>query len=289
MPTARALLDEGRSLLSETSATGALDAQILLEFAAGISRLKFISEPNLHFDEKIAENFRRMICRRASNEPVAYITGLKEFFGLPFEVSSAVLIPRPETELLVEQTLRLCEGKPGKPRVLDLGTGSGCIAIAIAAEVSRSGSEIQVVAVDKSAAALHVARKNAARNGVAKFVEFKEGDWFSSLERTAEKFQIIVSNPPYISEGDARVSPETRFEPHDALYSGSDGIGDLQRILTDAPAFLAPGGNLLLETGYEQHQALKEFINRAVPKRYNAVESIKDLSGHDRVLICTVP
>jgi release factor glutamine methyltransferase len=280
MPTVRELLNDAAALLGTTSPTPALDAQILLQHASGIPRLKIISEPGQQVPDDAARSFHTFINRRAACEPIAYIVGKKEFYGADFAVTPDVLIPRPETELLVEKSLEFLKSKPDGFSILDLGTGSGCIAISLAREMRDKLKPARIVALDKSSKALAVAQKNAETLGVANLVQFRESDWFSALNAANDRFDLIVSNPPYIALGDSKVSSETRFEPPSALYSGPSGLSHISFILRTAPDFLKPGGAVLLETGADQHSEIYSlFANQAAK-----IESYKDLAGHDRVL-----
>jgi release factor glutamine methyltransferase len=211
--------------------------------------------------------------RRIAGEPVAYIVGVREFFSLEFKVSPAVLIPRPETELLVELVLeRLADDETAS--VLDLGTGSGCIAIAIAKH--RPGA--RVVAVERSAAALAIARENSARHRISN-LELRQSDWFSALDR--ERFDLIVANPPYIAADDPHLKQgDLRAEPTDALIAGADGFAAVRAIVARAPQFLNAGGTLLCEHGYDQAARCRELLAAAA---FEEVFSCNDLAGVARV------
>lgn len=213
------------------------------------------------------------LSRRAQGEPVAYITGRREFHSLEFQVTPAVLIPRPETELLVDLALeRIAMGEAR--RVLDLGTGSGCVAISIAYERPHA----RVLGVDASLQALSVARQNANRLGVSG-VEFIAGDWFEPIG--AQLFDVIVANPPYVAEGDAHlVQGDLRYEPRDALVAGRDGLAAIRRIVVDGARCLHRGGTLLLEHGYDQGPACRALLRAS---GLQAVETWRDLAGLERV------
>ena len=206
--------------------------------------------------------------RRATGEPVAYLTGRKEFYGLDLAVDSRVLVPRPDTETLVDWALEVISATPG-PRVLDLGTGSGAIALAI----RHDRPDAQVSAVDASAGALEVARGNAARLGLE--VAFTQGSW---LEGVSGHYHAIVSNPPYVAAGDLHLAALTH-EPTEALASGPDGLDDIRRIIDQAPGHLHPGGWLLLEHGYDQAAAVRPLLAAA---GLQGVGSRKDLAGIER-------
>ncbi len=247
-----------------------VDNRILLCHALGLNRVGLItqSERTLTADE--AARLAALFARRLAGEPVAYIVGRREFFGLDFEVSAAVLIPRPDTELLVELAL---ERMPARARLLDMGTGSGAIAVALA----HARPDAAVSALDVSAAALAVARRNAAANGAA--VRFLASDWFAALG--ADCFDVIVSNPPYIASGDRHLSEgDLRFEPAGALTDHADGLAALRILVAGAPAHLAAQGWLLMEHGYDQAGAVRALLAAA---GYTEVQSWRDLAGIERV------
>jgi release factor glutamine methyltransferase len=207
-----------------------------------------------------------------AGQPIAYLTGVREFYGRPFQVSADVLIPRPETELLVEQAL--LHLPPGRPlRVLDLGTGSGCVAVTIALERPHA----IVTAVDRSPAALAQAQRNA--RALYATVRFVQSDWFAAL--AAQGFDLIVGNPPYVAADDAHLGRgDVRFEPRAALASGSDGLNDLRRIVHGAPAHLAPGGWLWLEHGFEQAELTQRLLREAGLQK---VRTRQDVAGLPRI------
>ena len=209
-----------------------------------------------HDDDVLADDtatrFAALAARRAAGEPLAYLVGSKEFFGLPLQVDARVLVPRPDTETLVEWALELLRGRTA-PRVIDLGTGSGAIALAI----QQARPDAQVEAVDRSAAALEVARANAQRLGLP--VQFRQADWLDGAEG---RYDLVVSNPPYVAAGDPHL-PDLRHEPLSALVAGADGLDDIRRIAAAAPAHLAPGGWLLLEHGWDQAEAVRGLLAAA--------------------------
>lgn len=249
----------------------ALDWRVLLCHALNTTRVGLItgSERALTPDE--AQRFGDLVQRRLAGEPVAYLVGQREFFGLPFEVSGAVLIPRPDTELLVELTLdRLPQGG----RVLDMGTGSGAIAVSLA----HTRRDADVTALDVSADALAVARRNADANGAR--VTFLHSDWFAALA-DAPPFDIIASNPPYIASGDHHLSEgDLRYEPVGALTDHADGLSALRILVAGAPAHLAPQGWLLMEHGYDQAEAVRALLASA---GYTDVQSWRDIADIERV------
>ncbi|MEN1941837.1 peptide chain release factor N(5)-glutamine methyltransferase [Luteimonas sp. MJ174] len=221
-----------------------------------------------------AGRFQALVARRAAGEPVAYLVGSRGFWTLDLAVTPDTLIPRPETELLVEQALARLN-PAASPRVADLGTGSGAIALAIASERPRAS----VVATDRSEAALAVARGNAAAHGLERRVEFRAGDWFAPL--AGERFDLVASNPPYIADGDPHLRQgDLRHEPGAALASGPDGLEAIRRIVAAAPGHLSPGGWLLLEHGYDQAAAVRALLAAA---GFEEVATVVDLEARDRV------
>jgi release factor glutamine methyltransferase len=263
----------GRSIAEvlAQSPLDALDSRVLLCHALGLTRVQLITRADHLLTDTEAARLDDLLARRAAGEPVAYLTGEREFYGLPFRVTPAVLIPRPDTELLVELA---CERLPRGGSVLDMGTGSGAIAVAIA----HTRPDAQVSALDASAAALEVARGNAARNGVA--VDFLQSDWYAALSPSARRFDMIVSNPPYIVAGDRHLSEgDLRFEPVDALTDHADGLSALRTIIAGAPGFLNQNGWLLLEHGYDQAQAVRTLLQG---EGWNQVRSWQDLAGIER-------
>ncbi|MDC8757723.1 peptide chain release factor N(5)-glutamine methyltransferase [Janthinobacterium fluminis] len=247
----------------------AVDNRILICHALGLSRVALITQSERALTGDEAQRLSALLARRLAGEPIAYIVGQREFFGLPFEVSGAVLIPRPDTELLVELAL---ERLAPRARLLDMGTGSGAIAVALA----HGRPDAAVTALDVSEAALAVARRNAAANGAS--VSFLRSDWFAALDDAV--FDVIVSNPPYIASGDRHLSEgDLRFEPAGALTDHADGLSALRRIVAGAPRHLAAQGWLLLEHGYDQAEAVRALLAAA---GYAEVQSWRDLAGIER-------
>jgi len=222
--------------------------------------------------------FRQLIARRAAGEPFQYITGRQEFYGLDFEVTPDVLIPRPETELLIETALQLLKEKTA-PLICDVGTGSGCIAVTLLHE----RADARAVALDISTPALHIAARNASRHNVSGRLSLLLSDCFAALDSTDEPFTIIVSNPPYIAESHlAGLQREVRdHEPRGALTPGGDGLGVIRRLLNDAPQFLVAGGHLVFEIGFDQHEAVAELID---PRVWALLGMHKDLQGIPRIV-----
>ncbi|GJI96854.1 release factor glutamine methyltransferase [Duganella caerulea] len=248
-----------------------LDNRVLLCHALGLSRVSLITQSERELDAEQAARFAALVQRRLAGEPVAYIVGQREFFGLPFEVNGAVLIPRPDTELLVELTL---DRLPPQGRVLDMGTGSGAIAVALA----HTRRDAAVTALDVSPDALAVARRNAAANGAQ--VNFLQSDWYTALQGQPP-FDVIASNPPYIASGDRHLSEgDLRYEPPGALTDHADGLSALRIIVAGAAAHLKPQGWLLMEHGYDQAAAVRQLLT---DQGYNEVQSWTDLAGIERV------
>lgn len=247
-----------------------LEAELLLAHTLGVNRAWFFAHADDALPPSEETRFAEFVARRVKGEPVAYITGRRDFWSLPLEVTPATLIPRPETELLVELALaRLPEGG----RLLDLGTGSGAIALAIAKE----RPDATVHALDASEAALVVAQRNARALGLR--VSFFHGDWFAPV--AGERYDIVVSNPPYIEDADEHLEKgDLRFEPRSALSSGTDGLDDIRRIVTGAPAHLTNAGWLLFEHGYNQG-AVSRALFDASPWKESF--TARDLEDRDRV------
>jgi release factor glutamine methyltransferase len=252
-----------------------LESRILLSHVLGWSRTQLITRDREPLAPETLAVYRTLHARRVAGEPIAYLTGTREFFGLTLTVSPSVLIPRPETELLVELALARLDGRRA-PRVLDLGTGSGAIALAIA----HSRPDAQVTALDRSPDALDVARENARQLGLAECVTFLASDWYVALPASAAPFDVIVSNPPYIVSGDDHLSQgDLRFEPVDALTDHADGLAALRTIVAGAPSRLLPNGWLLCEHGYHQAADVRALCLAA---GFADVASERDLAGIER-------
>lgn len=252
-----------------------LDAQLLLLYALGRpgdARAWLLAHDTDVLPDRAAEDFRAMCLRRIAGEPLAYIVGYKEFFGLTLQVDARVLVPRPDTETLVGWALERLQAldMPPVPTVLDLGTGSGAIALAIAHSLQTEGRQANVVAVDASAGALEVARGNASRLGLG--LDFLQSHW---LEEVSGHFHLIVSNPPYIASADHHLE-DLAYEPLSALAAGTDGLDDIREIVRQAPGHLLPGGWLLLEHGYDQAEAVCNLLAQA---GFAQVQSQLDLAG----------
>lgn len=261
-----------RDALAAAAALGLdrLDAQLLLLHVLGRAaddRGWLLAHDTDALDTDVQARLDDLCRRRRAGEPVAYLTGAKEFYGLPLAVDTRVLVPRPDTETVVEWALEVLRDRVA-PRVIDLGTGSGAIALAIHSQ----RPDARVEAVDRSAGALAVARSNAQRLGLG--VRFRQASWLEG----AGTYDLVVSNPPYIAEDDPHL-PALRHEPREALAAGRDGLDDLRAIVAAAPAHLAPGGWLLLEHGWDQAPAVRDLLAAA---GFGDVASRHDLGGHAR-------
>lgn len=255
------------------SDTPRLDAELLLSHVTGWSRTRFRAWPEQDVSPEQADAFRALVDARVEGTPIAYLLGHQEFWSLSLRVSRATLIPRPDTECVVEAALSL--PLPGSARVLDLGTGTGAIALALASE--RSGWSVR--ACDCVPEAVELARENARSLGLPVSVEFS--NWFEGL--TPGTFDLIVSNPPYIEESDQHLGQgDVRFEPSSALVSGVDGLDDIRTILDHAPRWLSPGGWLLMEHGFDQAEAVRALFRA---RGFDAVESRRDYGQRDRMTL----
>lgn len=268
--TNRAALEAALSL---DPTTARIEVQCLLQQVLMVNRAYLLTHPERILDESEHQRYTALFERRIQGEPIAYLQGVREFYGLEFKVTPDTLIPRPDTELLVEIAL---QHLPRGAAVLDMGTGSGAIALSIAHE----RPDATVVAVDASKAALDVARENMQRLKLAN-VCLLHSDWFNAL--AGSRFDVIVSNPPYIEAGDAHLSQgDVRFEPVTALVSGADGLDDIRRIIIGAKAHLNPGGWLMFEHGYNQAARVRDLLQQA---GFNEIESLRDMADIERVTI----
>jgi len=285
--TIKGALSEGIRILKEADIEApAVDAGAVMCHVLGCDRVYLYTKGDMEVPEDILGEFFRMVGMRAKGMPLSYITGRKEFMSLSFKVTPDTLIPRPETEILVESVIEQAKkwqgfhtGEGMDLRILDIGTGSGCIAVSLAYYIK---AKCRITAVDISEKALEVAEENALQNGVRQKIEFRESDLFSCLDRGREKYDIIVSNPPYIAEDEIqRLQREVRdYEPALALNGGRDGLDFYKRITAEAPEFLKPGGMLFLEAGYGQAHIIAEMMR----KKFNDIRIIPDLSHIDRVV-----
>jgi len=252
------------------------EAGSLLSFVLGKDRTFLISHAEDRIDEDFLERLREFVQRRAAGEPLQYITGIEDFYGREFRVTPDVLIPRPETELLVEAALEINDGA----FICDVGTGSGCIAITLLCEISNA----RAVAVDKSQAALEIAKLNAEKQAVSDRAVFVVSDCFAALDASEYQFDLIVSNPPYVSHSAlAGLQREVRdHEPIAALSPGPDGLTVIRRLLTEAPAYLKPNGYMLIEIGFDQSEAVRTLINEGV---WSLLELRPDLQSIPRIVV----
>ncbi len=254
-----------------------LDAELLLAHVLGVSRTHLLTWPLQVVSEAQIQAFQALLARRAQGEPCAYLVGTKEFWSLPLMVNAHVLIPRPETECLVEALLTRFPAEDSYAyQVLDLGTGSGAIALALATERPHW----QIIALDRSEAALSVAKQNAQALSLEN-IQWIASDWFSALRSERCAVDIIVSNPPYVEEGDIHLQQDGLcYEPQAALVAGRDGLKDLHQIICIAPAFLKPGGCLVLEHGTTQGLAVRLLMKK---QGFTREITLKDLGGLDRL------
>jgi release factor glutamine methyltransferase len=262
----------GEALRAARAQIDRLDARLLLQYATGCTHADLLARPETTVSAQAYEQFAEWVARRAAGEPLAYLVGEAEFRGRIFQVSPAVLIPRPETEVLIDLALEKMR-RLAAPRVIDLGTGSGVVAISLALECPQA----TIATVDLSEDAIFVARNNAGRLGAK--VDFYQGDWFDPL--AGERFDLIVSNPPYVAAGDPHLALNgLPHEPQMALTDGADGLACIRRIVAAAPAHLKPGGWLLFEHGYDQGAASRNLLTAA---GFKAASTFPDLAGIDRV------
>lgn len=258
------------------------EAGSLLAYVLGQDRSFILTHAEDEIGEEQAQLFTQYLERRAQGEPLQYITGNQEFFGLDFEVTKDVLIPRPETELLIETALKLLAGSEAVPFICDLGTGSGCIVITLLHELSRA----HALAIDISPAALTVAQRNAARHSVSDRIDFVLSDCFAALsllDQRQSSFDLIVSNPPYVTESAmSGLQREVRdFEPRIALAAGEDGLAIIRRLLVEAGSFLNTGGFFLFEIGFDQSATVEELID---PKIWRLIDIALDMQRIPRTV-----
>lgn len=274
------LRQAAQRLISRGIKRGALDAEILLGHVLGAAREQLVIAANAPLDDADAWAYENLLLRRLEREPTAYITGKREFWSLDFHVTPDVLIPRPETELLVEIVLTLAKQSPPAPRIVDLGTGSGAVAVALASELTSA----EIIATDVSAEGLAVAARNAVRNDLAGRIRFVQGDLFAALE-PEQRVDLIVSNPPYIRRSDIdTLEPEvSRWEPRGALDGGLDGLDYYRRIAAQAFRYLAPNGALAVEIGAGMGQAVAALFQDAA--ECAAVNTYNDYAGIERVVV----
>lgn len=255
------------------SDTAQLDAELLLCHSLGCERSYLFTWPDKTLSEEALADFQVLLARRLKGEPVAHIVGERGFWDLQLAVNSSTLIPRPDTETLVEEALACFPD--GAEHVLDLGTGTGAIALALASEWPNS----KVLGVDKSAEAVALAEQNRHANNIGN-AEFIQSSWFDEVSER-KSFELIVSNPPYIDQDDPHLQRgDVRFEPHSALVAARNGMADLEFIIQQAPSFLQSNGYLILEHGYQQAGSVQKAL---LERGYEAVGSRQDLAGNDRI------
>ena len=278
MNVAEALREASLILQSAGVPEARREAGSLLSFVIAKDRTFLISHAEDQVDDDSLEQYRQAVERRAAGEPLQYISGVQDFFGREFRVTPDVLIPRPETELLVEAALELLVD--ADPFICDVGTGSGCIALTLLCELS----EARAVALDKSPAALEIAKLNAGSLAVADRAVFLVSDCFDLLDLREYKFDLIVSNPPYVpADVLAGLQREVRdYEPRMALSPGVDGLSMIRRLLQDAPAFLKQNGHMIMEIGFDQGEAVQSLVDNRV---WRLVELRPDLQGIPRIVV----
>lgn len=285
--TIKDILDYGGKELTDTSLTPVLDSEIILSHVLQRSRA-FLRG----FDDKVVnkeqiEVFNQLLLKRKQRVPIAYLTNNKEFFSLDFFVNESVLIPRPETELLVEEAITFINQKNSTLNIIDLGTGSGCIAVSVAVFFKTSGisKDSKMIAVDKHLEALKVARTNATKHGVDTLITFSESNWFSEISEEL-KFDLILANPPYISRDEDIHCKDILHEPHSALFAEKEGFADLEKIILSLDQRLKTGGIFLCETGETQCEKLMNFCNKSL-RREHKFEILSDLSNKNRFIKIT--
>lgn len=256
------------------------EAGSLLSFVLGKDRTFLIGHAEDLVDDDSLRRFREIVERRASGEPLQYITGVQDFFGRELRVTPDVLIPRPETELLVEAAIEVVGGRESSPSICDIGTGSGCIALTLLCEIRNA----RAVAIDKSAAALEIAKLNARNLAVAERAVFAVSDCFDSLDADEYQFELVVSNPPYVSAAlmDGLQREVRDHEPLIALSPGPDGLSIIRRLLHETPGFLKDHGHLIMEIGFDQGEAIKRLIDEEV---WHLIDIRPDLQGIPRIVV----
>ena len=265
---------------------GKVDALVLLQHATGKSRTQILAFDETEIDEKVRLKLTALLDRRLKGEPIAYILGEKEFWSLPLNVSEGTLIPRPDTEILVEKAFQIAleklEENPLHFRILDLGTGTGAIALALASELSlicqKKAIQLDVIGVDLMPEVVKLAQSNAEKNQLK--VQFFQSRWFENVEG---QFDIIVSNPPYIDETDEHLfQGDVRFEPRSALVAGENGLADLRHIIEQSPRYLKDSGYLLLEHGWKQGKEVRSIFWQ---NHWQGVATIRDYGDNERITL----
>ena len=267
-----------KHLTSDPYLNAKFDVNLLLQFVTKKSKSQLLAFSETELDEKTLQNLTALLSRRAQGEPIAYIMGETEFWSLNLLVSADTLIPRPDTEILVEQALIRLPQK-ALVSILDLGTGTGAIALALAQELKKCGQKLRVLGVDLISNAVTLAQQNAQRNQLPE-VEFRQSSWFDNVD---EKFDLIVTNPPYIDPQDAHLNQgDVRFEPLTALIAEEQGYADLRYIIEQAPRYLNTQGWLLLEHGWQQGEKVRSFFQENL---WEKVATVKDYGDNERVTL----
>jgi len=276
---AESIFEAARILRQAGVSEARREAGSLLEYVIERDRTFIIAHADHLISKEESKIFRQTVARRAKGEPLQYITGRQFFFGLDFEVTPAVLIPRPETELLVEAALTILCRVDEESYICDVGTGSGCIAVTLLHQRARA----HAVGIDISETALQVAQRNAARHGVAERMRFVASDIFSALKAEEARFDLVVSNPPYVPGSELEgLQREVRdHEPREALTPGSDGLLIIRRLLSESGTFLKHGGHLLLEIGFDQGAEVERLVDRNI---WQLLAIHQDLQGIPRVV-----
>ncbi len=272
---APSLIEGIKARLASLSETAGLDAQVLLAHVIGSSRAWVLAHPEARLTEQQSATMERLLARLEQGEPLPYVLGSWEFYGLAFAVSPAALIPRPETELMVEAALDWLRNRPGRRLAAEVGTGSGCVAVALA----KNCLDVRVIASDLSWDALELAQQNVSRHGVMDRVGLVQADL---LAPSARRYDLICANLPYIPSDQLRSLRVSRWEPRQALDGGEDGLAQIRRLLRQAPEMLAGGGLALLEIEERQGERAEALARRAFPEA--EVRLLKDLAGRDRSL-----
>ncbi|MCB0309806.1 MAG: peptide chain release factor N(5)-glutamine methyltransferase, partial [Bdellovibrionales bacterium] len=271
------LLMQGCAELLSVSPSARLDSELLLAHLLGKDRAGLIAADQEAIDSDLEHRFKELIAKRKLHVPIAYLVGCKEFYGYDFNITSDVLIPRPETEMLVDMALERSKGFPDPVRLLDLGTGSGCIVVAICKQLRDQGRLVQAVALDKHAAALSVAERNIVSYNLQDVIKLQQSDWLSELKPFADVFDIIVSNPPYVALDAEGLSPELKYEPVHALFAKQAGLDDIERILTHLQAFMDREGVFLCEIGADQGSSVLNLARNYFPGQ--DIQIHHDLAG----------
>lgn len=281
--TIRDFIIEAARELAFVSPSARLDAELLMAKVLGITRAQLFSRYLTEISRDCEETFQELLKRRKEHEPVAYLTGIKEFWGLEFLVTKDVLVPRPETELLVELALEALKSGAGTMQMLDLGTGSGCLAVSLAYETKAWEENIRIVALDLSEAALRIAKANAIRHGVRESIQFVRSDWFSGLHGGADFFDVVVCNPPYVSPHSDTFSPEILHEPALALFAEQKGLSEISRLIEQVHLFLKPQGVFFCEMGDGQKDAIGGIVSSQSRGRFAKMRVYNDMAGKERV------